>query len=477
MNRRPLRSCGATAALSVALLLSSCTSAQQTEVTNAADGAGTLHDPLFPGLGNSGYDVRHYGLDLDYDVRGGDLKATAEITAKATQDLASFKLDLRGLKVTGVRVGDEEAAFSRKGDKLTVRPGSALKKGTEFRTKVEYGGRPQEMTDADGAREGWVRTADGAFVAGQPMGSMSWFPGNNHPADKAAYDIRVTVPKGYTAVANGELRGTRDEDGRTTFEWHNGEPMASYLVTATIGRFAVRTSDARDGLPLYVAVDPAEEKRSEKVLARLGDVVKWGERRFGRYPFSSAGAIVDHMAQDRIGWEALETQTKPLYAGAPTLSTLVHETAHQWFGDSVTPKSWRDIWLNEGFAKYAEWLWEEDAGGKTAQKAFEEVYNSDGDEPRWAFPPGNPGTARNLTLDPVYDRGAMVLQQLRKAVGDETFFRILKEWPSEHRHANADSKDFIAFCQDRAGEDLTELFDVWLYGDEVPDWEYTGGEE
>ncbi|MFJ8675070.1 M1 family metallopeptidase [Streptomyces sp. NPDC093589] len=468
MNRRPLRSCGATAALSVALLLSSCTSG----TVKGAAGKGGVGDPLFPALGNGGYQVTHYGLDLDYDVRKKHLDASAAITAKATQDLRSFQLDLQGLKVSAVRVDGEDAAFTRKGHKLTVQPSAALRKGAQFRTTVEYSGTPLEITDPDGAHEGWVKTPDGAFVAGEPAGAMTWFPGNNHPGDKAAYDFRITVPKSYTAVANGELRATKTDKKHSTYEWHNAEPMASYLATATIGHFHVQTSRTPDGLPLYVAVDPAVAGASKEALDQLPEIMKWERGLFGAYPFSSAGAIVDN-TPERIDWIALETQTKPVYAGAPDAATVVHEMAHQWFGDSVTPATWEDAWLNESFATYAEWLWEEREGGRTPQEQFDEMYDEDeAHAKRWKFPPGDPGKPENVTDDPVYERGAMLLQQLRLAVGDKTFFSILKEWPAEHRHANADAEDFIAFCEERTDEDLTDLFDDWLYGEGRPDWEY-----
>ncbi|MEU9121160.1 M1 family metallopeptidase [Streptomyces sp. NPDC048506] len=487
MNRRPLRRCGATAALSVALLLSSCTGSSMS--AGGAAGSGGLGDPLFPALGNGGFEVRHYGLDLDYDVRHKQLTATAEITARAKQDLSSFKLDLQGLRVSAVRVDGQDADFSRKGHKLTVRPADGIRKGAEFRTTVDYGGTPEEMTDADGSTEGWVTTPDGAFVSGEPAGSMTWFPGNNHPDDKATYDFTITVPRRYTAVANGELRSQKVSGGKTTFEWHNPQPMATYLATATIGKFDVQTSRTPDGLPLYVAVDPAEAKASKKPLERLPEIITWESGLFGKYPFSSAGAIVDH-TPPRIDWLALESQTKPVYAGAPDTVTVVHEMAHQWFGDSVTPKTWKDTWLSEGFATYAEWLWEEHEGGKTPQQQFDALYKDEKDEAdskrdeaedeseaedakeRWAFPPGDPAKAENVTGTPVYERGAMVLQQLRKAVGDKAFFRILKEWPAKYRHSNADSQEFIAFCQARTDVDLTDLFDDWLYGKGKPDWEY-----
>lgn len=165
---------------------------------------------------------------------------------------------------------------------------------------------------------------------------------------------------------------------------------------------------------------------------------------------------------------ALETQTKPVYAGAPDTVTVVHEMAHQWFGDSVTPKTWADAWLNEGFATYTEWLWAEHKGGKTPQQQFDALYKDDPHNERWDFPPGRPGAAKNVTGPAVYERGAMVLQQLRNAVGDKTFFRILREWPAKYRYGTADSADFIAFCQERTDVDLKPLFQAWLYGKGKP---------
>ncbi|MGP4003291.1 M1 family metallopeptidase [Streptomyces sp. 8N706] len=454
-------------ALAAALLSVSCTGDAGGGGPTGADTAG---DPLFPRLGNGGYDVGHYRLRLDYDVKRRRLDATAVITARATEAIRGFSLDLAGLTIRRVTVDGKEAEVQRKGSKLIVRPAAPLGKGATFRTTVDYDGRPRTLTDPDGSTEGWVPTDDGAMAVGEPAGSMTWFPGNHHPSDKAAYDIRITVPEGWTAVANGELRDERSRGGRTTFAWHSGEPMAGYLATATIGKFEVARSTTKGGLPLYVAVDPREAGRSRKPLSRIEEILDWESRLFGPYPFSSSGAIVDHEPED-VDY-ALEVQTKPVYPEAPDHTTVVHELAHQWFGNSVTPKRWRDMWLNEGFATYAEWLWREQHGGDPAQKTFDSLYARDEDDPLWEFPPGDPGSAKNISDDPVYERGAMVLHQLRIAVGDKTFFRILKEWPTTYRHRNADARDFIAFCEKAADEDLSELFDTWLYGEGRPEWEY-----
>lgn len=228
-------------------------------------GASGVRDPYFPKMGNGGYDVTHYALTLAYDPRGKRLNGTAEITARATQNLSAFHLDLKGLDVAGVTVEGKGARWNRAGQELTVRPHTDLDKGETFRATVRYSGAPETLTDPDGSEEGWLRTADGALALGEPTGSMAWFPGNHHPSDKATYDIVITVPKGLEAVSNGELKSrTTTADGRTTFTWHSAEPMASYVATLAIGKYDVTRSTTKNGLPVYVAVDPTQTAAAKK---------------------------------------------------------------------------------------------------------------------------------------------------------------------------------------------------------------------
>lgn len=424
--------------------------------TVGSSGAG---DPYFPRAGNGGYDVRHYGLSLGYDPSSGHLDGKAVITARATQRLTRFDLDLKGLKVTGITVDHTKAAFRRDGQELVVTPRHALHRHQDFRVTVTYQGKPKPVTDPDGSLDGWIPTDDGAFVAGEPQGAMTWFPANNHPSDKASYDITITVPKGRTAVSNGVLLGQRTAHGRTTFRWRQSEPMAAYLATATVGRFKVERYTTPDGLKVYNAVDAREAAAAAPVLKKLPSVLAWESGVFGPYPFKAAGAIVDRAPN--VGY-ALETQTRPVYDSAPDLSTLVHESAHQWFGDSVTPTRWRDIWLNEGFATYAEWLYAEQHGGRTAQQIFDGLYASPAGDDLWAFPPADPGSGAHLFETPVYARGAMALQKLRTTVGDKTFFRILRTWATDHRGGHGTTDRFTRLAERLSGKDLDQLFHVWI---------------
>ncbi|MGW1985589.1 M1 family metallopeptidase [Streptomyces collinus] len=430
--------------------------------TIGASGAG---DPYFPFSGNGGYHVKHYDLTLRYDTTGRHLDGKAVLTARATQKLTRFDLDLNGLKVTRVTVDGTAAGFRRSGQELVVTPRHALREDREFHVTVSYSGTPKPVSDPDGSADGWIPTDDGAFVAGEPQGAMTWFPANNHPQDKSSYDFTITVPKGRTAVANGVLRGVRTVNGHTTFRWHQAEPMAAYLATATVGKFKTEQYTTGDGIHVFNAVDSREARAAAPVLKELPSVLKWESRLFGPYPFRAAGSIVDH-APD-VGY-ALETQSRPLYDSAPDVSTLVHESAHQWFGDSVSLTVWKDIWLNEGFATYAEWLYSEQHGGDSAQKSFDALYARPAANELWAFPPGDPGSGKNIFDTPVYARGAMTLHELRKAVGDHDFFRILRAWATEHRGGHGTTAQFVKLSERISGEDLNGLFHTWLYAQGKP---------
>ncbi|MEG9551280.1 M1 family metallopeptidase [Streptomyces baarnensis] len=465
MNRpRPARRRTATAPvlLALALLGGGCSGGVE-----GTPGAVGLRDPYFPGLGNGGYDVTHYGLELDVDPAAGRLRGTATITARATQDLSAFHLDLLGLDVESATVEGRRAAVNRAGKELTLRPAagaeSRLRKGRTFTAVVRYSGSPLTVTDPDGSKEGWLPTADGAVALGEPTGSMAWFPGNHHPSDKAAYDIGITVPEGLAAISNGELVSRRTANGRTAYRWRTAEPMASYLATVAVGRFATEESVTPDGVRLFTAVDPESAAASEDVLARMPAVLKWAAGKFGPYPFSSAGAIVERTGDSSY---ALETQNRPVYPGPPDTALLVHELAHQWFGNSVTPKTWRDMWLNEGFATYAEWLWAADHEDVPVEESFREAYE---DDANWAFPPADPPTAAELSEPPVYGRGAMAVHRIRLAVDDDAaFFALVRGWTQKYRHGNAATDDFTAYVEEETGRDLGRLWDAWLYGGSRP---------
>ena len=431
-----------------------------------APGAPTAGDPYLRGAGDGGYHVQHYGLTLRYQPDSGRIDGRTEITARATQELSAFDLDLSGLTVSSVLVDGRPAAFRRNGTKLRIAPPAPIHRNRVFRAVIGYSGVPKQLTDADNSADGWIEEDDGSvFVAGEPQGAMTWFPCNNHPTDKSTYDFTLTVPDGWTAVANGRLRSQQSSGGQTVFRWHESRPMAAYLATASIGEFQVSQYRAADGLPVYNAVDPDQAADAAPVLARLPEVIDWESRLFGPYPFDAAGAIVTSTPDVDY---ALETQSRPVYQEAPDMDTLVHETAHQWFGDSVSLTRWKDIWLNEGFATYTEWLWDAAHGGPSTAQRFAQLYALPPGDKLWAYPPADPGDMSRIFGTPSYQRGAMVLEKLHQAVGDPVFSTILHSWTAEHAYGHGTTAEFTALAANLSGQNLDGLFATWLYGHGKP---------
>ena len=421
-------------------------------------------DPYFPRQGNGGYDVSSYDLHIAYRPAGHQLSGRAIISARATQALSRFDLDLRrNLRVESVRVNGHKAHFSQPKSlvqELVIRPAHAIAKGRHFKVAVTYAGTAQHVTDPDGSADGFITTNDGAFVASEPQGSPTWFPVNDEPSDKATYAVTVTVPKGLTAVSNGAFLGQRTAGSSTTWSWRLNRPVSSYLVTATIGKFDLRQGRTPGGVPYLIAVDPTVAQQANPVLAKLPAIVDFFSRQFGKYPFGQAGAIVDNAPS--VGY-ALETATRPLFDRPPSIQTLSHELAHQWFGDDVTLRHWRDIWLNEGFAEWSSWRWDGHRGALTTRQHLKDLLAIPASNTsEWLPPPAHPGGADKIFSNSVYDRGAGALEALREKVGNATFLKILRGWLHAHAYRTGTVGQFRAYAQRVAHRDLSHLFYEWL---------------
>ena len=462
----PLRLSLLTALLALAALPAS---------VHAAIGSQGLGDPYFPRAGNGGYDVSTYDLELDYTPRTDLLVGRAVIAATATIDLDRFNLDFREpLRVTSLTVDGAPASFDHSGQELVITPAAPIPNGSQFTVEVAYRGKPKPVKDPDGSFAGWVTTKDGSYAVNEPQGSPSWYPCNDYPTDKATFSFAITVPEGLEAISNGVLQGRDSAGDRTTWRWEESRPMATYLATVATGDFKITRSEDGPAPGLY-AVDPAMRRRADKPkrelrpLNRTPDITGYLAERFGPYPFDSLGGIVDRVP--KIPY-ALETQSRPAYTELPSTGLVVHEMAHQWYGDSVSVASWPDIWLNEGFATFAEWLYAEDHGGPSGRRIFDQLYElPNRNDELWRPPPGDPGGPKHLFSSSIYDRGAMTLQALREEVGNPVFFDILRAWASEHAYGNATTADFVALAERESGQELDEFFRIWLYEPEKPrDW-------
>jgi hypothetical protein len=642
-------------------------------------GSPGIGDPYFPLDGNGGYDVAHYALAIGYQPAANALTGHAIVTARATQALSRFDLDLVGLHVDGVRVDSKDATWTRTDHELRITPKKAVQKGHRFSVEVRYHGTPEVIEEEGQVPGGFFPTSDGGLVIGEPHVAASWFPVNDHPSDKATYAVDITVPRGLQAVSNGALVGTHTSGSHTTYRWRETEPMASYLATATTGHFAI-TSYRRDGRWFYDAVDssllqkpkprtgskyavsggddssykrltrrftvpatggqltfhvvrnnepdwdfftveahrvgtsswttlpdlnghtttstgnscpywltihpflahyqsddgsggcaptgstgawnaatgrsdgyetwtvdlapyaghqvvisltnltddvysfpgayvddivgpggqgttsfendgntldgwtvpgapagspgnPADWRvvssdptaslgeRAQAAFAQEPEILRFLSSVLGPYPFKQAGGIVDD--DPDLGY-ALENQTRPIYSQVIFLEPpeeafgiVAHELAHQWTGDSLSVASWRETWLNEGFATYLQWLWSEHHGDGTVQEFFDADASIPADDPFWQLVIGDPGPDHFFD-GPVYDRGAMTLHALRQRIGDADFFHLLRRWTVLHAGGNVSTTQFIALAQQVSGKNLGGFFKTWLFTPSKP---------
>jgi aminopeptidase N len=417
-------------------------------------------DALFPELGSTRYDVQHYTIDLRFDPVENFLEGSTTIEALVLDDTPSFSLDFYRLEVTSVSVNGDTVEFSRDQDKLIV--SHALAADETFTVVVEYSGVP-ELLDAAWVPlfgQGWREWIDGYFVAaGEPTGSMNWFPNNNIPTDKATYTFRIHVPEGVTAAANGILQEVIVEDGMQTHVWEMTYPMSTYLATVAVGNLNLMEVNTGE-VPIRHYFAPPLSEQAKETHNLVTDMLPFISDLLGDYPFDAYGVVT--IPGFAIPFEA---QTLSIFgADVPLESLVLHELVHHWFGNSVTVADWEDIWLHEGFATYFEALWTEETEGEAAyHDEIRRLYGQAVNLPA----PGTP-TRDGLFDATVYVRGALVLHALRVEVGDETFFDILRTFYQRYAYSNASTDDFIMVSEDVSGQALDSLFDGWLYDDSIP---------
>ncbi|MBZ5738116.1 M1 family metallopeptidase [Nocardioides mangrovi] len=423
-------------------------------------------DSYYPQHGDPGVDVLHYGLDLRWHRGSRTLVGSADITLRATADADDLQLDLgRTLHVREVSVDGTRVASSHDGAVLHVE--QPVVSDQRYLVHVGYRGTPHTVaapstrSDQRGGL-GMRVTKDGQLRTMQePYGAFTWYPANDQPSDKALLDVRVTAPKGWVGVSNGRLLSRKRTAAGTVTRFHLAHPVATYLTTLAVGPYVHRTATGPHGLPLSYWLPRSDPERYLKVLRHLPADLRWLEDRLGRYPFESAGVVVVP------GASAMETQTLVTF-GAKTWAAseipreiLVHEVAHQWYGDTVTPSDWSDLWMNEGMAMYLEARWSA-SHGRAPWSAWTNYFSQRNRRDR--AEQGGPGD-----YDPgmfasgcVYYCTSAMYEKLRGKIGNDAFWQLVQQWPQSQPDANVDRAGFAAMAEELSGQDLGDFFETWL---------------
>jgi aminopeptidase N len=435
-------------------------------------------DPFYPDYGNASLDVLAYRLDLAWDDASGGLTGTATIAVRAAAAMTSIRFDFsRSYTVDSATVDGASVEPGWAGADLTLP--HALDRDARATVVVRYHGQPKtvpmpsergDFAEGLGLRRG---TGGDLWTMQEPYGASTWYPANDMPSDEAVYDIRVTVPTGLSGIASGTFLGTSGppplwsaSHAGTTYQWRSVDPVAAYLVTLAVGEYTEITDTGPDGLPLTYWLRP-EDMPNEAAVRRTPELLGWLAQRFGPYPFPSGGVVfVDSES-------AMETQQMVTFgaanAGSPdeVAETLLHEYSHQWFGDAVTPTDWSGLWLNEGWAMYCEMLWIIDQGWGSEAEVIEWARDGDAYSRPVAGPPGRAGPD-HFAESNVYFGPALMLHAIRKAVGDDEFFAMGRDWVQQHRNTQVDRAEFMAFVNQHTGRDFTALMNTWLDSPTTP---------
>jgi aminopeptidase N len=474
-----VRSAAWSAALAASLLLGACTSAKDhpsspspapspsATSSAAASGVSTpVEDRVYPEVGDPGVDALHYQLDVRWDRRTRTLDGHETVRLRATADADHLQLDLAAdLTVSAVTVGGRKAGFEHDGKDLVV--ATPVREDRRYTVVIDYSGSPRPVPAptkrSDFSTLGWTTTPDGGvWTMQEPFGAYSWYAVNDQPADKATYSFRISVPAPWVGVANGELRSRRTVDGRTVTRWRLDDPASSYLVTVAIGDLVMTKDRSASGVPITYWT-PRDHPGLVKRLRRAPAGLAWLEERLGPFPFDTLGFLV---VDSQSGMETQTMITLGDTSYATSADVLVHEMAHQWYGDEVTPVDWRDVWMNEGMAMFVQGAWTAESTGTTIESVMDR-WALDEPELRAEYGPPADYDPEAFGGGNVYYGPALMWDELRKRLGDDEFWRLVRAWPETHA-GNADYDDITGWWSDRTGQDLTGFFHDWLLGDTSP---------
>lgn len=450
-------------------------SPRQTRQQRNATGAAAVPepDPYFPANGDPRYRVHRYELALDYRPEPNRLAGTARLSAIAAEGgapLAEFALDLAtSFRIGRVLVNGKAPHYAHRAGRLRVRPAKPLLPGAAFTVEVHWTGNPKPVRSPWGGI-GWEELEEGALVASQPTGAPSWYPCNDRPADKASYQISLTTPSSYAVALGGRLLTRTVKSSSTTWVYEQPAPTSSYLVGVAVGPLhQIRLDDPdAEEVPQFGWAPHPKVPAFAAAFSRQPEMMRLYQDLFGPYPFDRYTAVVvDEELDVPVESQAMATfGTNHLEPGWPSERMIAHELAHQWFGNSLSLADWSQIWLNEGFAKYAEWLWSEAAGGPPAQERAAKAHQLLASLPQ-DLRLADPGR-RLMFDDRLYQRGGITVHALRVALGNEAFFRMLRDWTRQHRHSVVSTDMFLAHVRRYTPTPLDDLLHEWLFETQLP---------
>ena len=426
-----------------------------------------VEDSLYPNVGDPGVDALHYDLDLAWDPEEELLTGTTTLAFRSTATADEFRLDFgEPLEVTSATLDGEEVETQHNGKDLVVQ--APVEKDERYVLEVEYSGTPEPAkaptTRSDFSTTGWTTTGDGeVWTMQEPYGAYTWYPVNDQPSDKAFYDFTITAPGDWVGVANGQLQSRETVDGDTVTEWSLDAPASSYLTTIAIGDLVMTEDESESGVPITYWT-PADDPASLEAVKYTPQALAWNEKKLGKYPFDSLGVLVVD-SESGMETQTMITLGDTDYTTSPAV--LVHEITHQWYGDLVTPTDWKDVWMNEGMTMYLQGQFEADQSGRTIDEVMDTWATA---EPEMRAESGPPGNYDPTTFGQgnIYYGPALMWHELRKKIGNDRFWAMVRKWPSVNKQGNATREEYLDWIEEETGEELTAFFDAWLMGEKTP---------
>ena len=437
--------------LFLSLLFAACGFAQSFDLRRATDGY----------LRQSGFDVLHYNLRLSVADTNNVIHGKALLTVhrRDTQD-TTLALDFKNMTITAIRVGAQAARFQAGGEQVEV----DLPRGIDtLILAIEYRGEPMDGLYIQ-PNKFQRRTI---FADNWPDRARNWFPGLDHPNDKATVEFHITAPERYTVVANGQLeREQHNLNGTKTWSWRERTPIPTYCMVFGAAEFAVLHLGETENVPVSYYVFPGDAPVAGKSFGRTAQMLQFFSANIGAYPYEKLALV---QSSTRFG--GMENSSAIFFAesllGSPHAEgTTAHEIAHQWFGDSVTAADWHHLWLSEGFATYFAALFYEHSDGAAAfREKMRRHRESYLEFSRKKSTPILDTTITNyfdLLNGNNYPKAAWVLHMLRNQTGDENFWRGIREYYQVYKNGNALTDDFRRIMERAGGESLDWFFHQWL---------------